>query len=362
MIRNMRELVIDGRSINDNEPCYVVAEIGNNHMGKIDIAKKMIAKAKNCGADAVKFQKRNNKALMTAELYNKDYDNRNSFGPTYGAHREALEFGWDDYVELVRYSKEIGITFFATPFDAPSVDFLMELDVPAFKIASADLTNLPMLEKVARLGLPTIISTGGATMDEVRAAYAVSGRYNPGNVAMLQCTAGYPTKHKELDLRVITTYRQEFPQAVIGLSSHDIGYAASVAALTLGARIVEKHFTLNRAWRGTDHSFSLEPADLRDLVKALKSAQSALGSPTKRCYDSEAGPMKKMRKKIVAARDMPEGHVLGAEDLDFKCPGNGISPDMAPTFVGKKLTRFVEEEMDITPDCVEGASECCEAS
>src|SRR4051794_30583969 len=215
----------------------------------------MFRVAEYCGADAVKLQKRENRSLFTDELFNKPYENENSFGMTYGAHREALEFGRDEYVELRSYASDLGLEFFATAFDRPSVDFLEDIGVPAYKVASADVTNLPLLRHLAGTGKPMILSTGGATLADVRRAHDTL-RSDGADVAILQCTAGSPAAWEELDLRVIETYRTTFPRSVVGLSSHDNGIAMPLAAYMLGARIVEKHFTLDRAMRGSDHSFS----------------------------------------------------------------------------------------------------------
>jgi sialic acid synthase len=347
-----RALVIDGREISADSDCYVIAEIGHNHQGSVDQAKLLFAEAKRCGADAVKLQKRDNRSLYTDEYYNRPYDNENSFGPTYGAHREALEFGRDEYLELQAYAAQIDITFFATAFDFASVDFLAELDMPAFKVASGDLTNTPLLRYVAEVGKPVIFSTGAGTLDDVRRAYDTVAAITP-EVAVLQCTAGYPAEWEELDLGVIGTYRQLFDGAVVGFSSHDNGIAMAVAAFVLGARIVEKHFTLNRAMKGTDHSFSLEPVGLTKMVRDLRRTRLALGDGLKRMYPSEAEPALKMGKKLVAAADLPAGHVLRAEDVAFKSPNDGIPPYELDRLVGLVLRHPVGRDTALTYELVE---------
>jgi N-acetylneuraminate synthase/sialic acid synthase len=271
-------------------------------------------------------------------MYEKPYDNENSFGATYGEHREALEFGRDEYLELQHYARELGITFFATAFDIPSADFLADLDMPAYKVASGDLRNIPLLQHVASFGKPVLVSTGGATMGDVERAYATVMAINP-RLGILQCTAGYPAAFEELDLRVITSYRERFPDAVVGLSGHDNGIAMGPVAYVLGARVVEKHFTFNRAAKGTDHSFSLEPVGLRKLVRDLQRVRSALGDGVKKVYPSEQGPILKMSKKLVAARDLPTGHVLKPEDVALKSPGDGLPPHMLDVVVGRTLLR-----------------------
>ena len=204
-------LTIDSVDVHDDSACYVIAEIGHNHQGSLEQAMELMAAAKECGADAVKTQKRHNATLYTRAFYGKPYENENSFGATYGEHREALEFGRDEYVELRRYAAEIGITFFATAFDFASADFLAELDMPAYKIASGDLTNTPLLRYVAEIGKPIIFSTGGGTLDDVLRAYEAVAEVND-NVAILQCTAGYPADWEQLDLRVISSFAELLPE------------------------------------------------------------------------------------------------------------------------------------------------------
>jgi N-acetylneuraminate synthase/sialic acid synthase len=342
----MRQLTIQGVTIDDESPCYVIAEIGHNHQGSLEKCKELFRAAREAGAHAVKLQKRENRSLYTREMYDRPYDNENSFGATYGAHREALEFGLKEYVELQRYAREIGVCFFATAFDIPSADFLAGLDMPAYKIASGDLRNIPLLQHVARFGKPMIVSTGGATMADVERAYEAIIPINK-QLCILQCTAGYPAAFEELDLAVITTYRDRFPEVVIGLSSHDNGIAMAPAAYVLGARVVEKHFTLNRAAKGTDHPFSLEPVGLRKLVRDLQRVRAALGDGSKKVYQSEEGPIEKMSKKLVAARDLPRGHVLRREDLAVKSPGDGLPPYMIDEIIGRTLLRALRADEPI---------------
>ena len=343
----IRQLVIDSCTINDESDCYVIAEIGHNHQGSLEKAKAMFHAAKECGVNAVKLQKRNNRVLYTRAMFDSPYDNENSFGETYGLHREALEFNRDQYIELQRYATELGLTMFSTAFDFPSADFLAELDMPAFKIASGDLVNIPLLKYIARFGKPMVISTGGSTMEDVQRAFDTVMPINP-NFCLLQCTANYPADPEEMNLRVISTLRDCYKDTVIGLSDHQNGIAMAVVAYTLGARVIEKHFTMNRAWRGTDQAFSLEPAGMRRMVRDLQRSRVALGDGNKRPIPVEQRPMIKMRKKLVAARDLPAGTRLAEADVAFKSPGDGLPPYELVNMIGKVICRDLKEDENIT--------------
>jgi len=350
-------LVINGTRIADDSPCYVIAEIGNNHQGDIVKAKELFRRAKECGASAVKLQKRDNRALFTSAAFERPYDNENSFGPTYGLHREALELNLGEFRELKRYAEqEVGIDFFSTAFDVPSADLLAELDIPVFKVASSDLTNLPLLKHIARLGKPMIVSTGGGTMEDVERAYEAIAPIND-QVCLLQCTSSYPAEPIDLDLGVIQTFRARFPDTVIGFSGHDNGIAMPLVAYVLGARVVEKHFTLNRAWKGTDHAFSLEPVGLRKLVRDLRRTREALGDGLKKRHPSELAGITKMAKSLVAARDLTAGHVLTRDDLALKCPGGGLPPYELERVLGRRLTAAIAEDDGITLEVLEASAQ-----
>jgi sialic acid synthase len=352
-----RSLTVDGFEIHDGADCYVIAEIGHNHQGSVEQAKAMFTVVKDCGANAVKLQKRSNRTLYTREFFDQPYDNEFSFGETYGEHREALELDRDDYVELRRYASEIGLTFFATPFDFESADFLAEVDVPAYKIASADLVNTPLLRHVASFGKPMFLSTGGATDEAVDRAVDTVRPLNE-QLCILQCTAAYPCETEDLNLRVIATLRERYPELVIGLSDHQNGISMALVAYMLGARVIEKHFTLNHAWKGTDHAFSLMPEGLRKLVRDLRRVPVALGDGVKRPLPVEAKPLEKMGKKLVAARDLEQGHVLEAADIAIKSPADGgLPPYELDRLVGRRLRRSVAFEDFVTFDDVEPLSE-----
>jgi len=348
-----RTLTIDSFEISDTSDCYVIAEIGHNHQGELDTAKEMFLAAKECGVNAVKLQKRDNRSLYTKEIYDGPYTSRASYGETYGKHREYLEFELEEYQELIRFAREHGITFFSTAFDFNSADFLEELDMPAFKMASGDLTNTPLLEHVAKFQKPMIISTGGGTLEDVKRAYDAIMPINQ-QLCIMQCTAGYPAEFEELNLSVITTFREHFPDVVVGLSSHDSGIAMAVVGYVLGARVVEKHFTLNRALRGSDHAFSLERPGIRRMVRDLQRTRLALGDGVKRQYPSEVKPLYKMGKKLVAAKQLSKGHILRREDIGIKSPNDGLPPYELDDVIGKTTTRGLAEDENIMYEDLSG--------
>ena len=353
----MLELVVDGRVIARDGPAYVIAEIGHNHQGEVEKAKALVRAARECGADAVKLQKRDNAQLYTRALYDAPYDNEHSFGRTYGEHREALELSAAEWLELREFSREEGITLFGTVFDEPSADFLHELDLPAFKIASGDLTNTPLLRHVAALGRPIFLSTGGGTMEDVERAVDTILPLN-AQLCVMQCTAAYPCEVEELNLGVIESYRERFPDLVIGLSDHQSGIAMSLVGYMLGARVIEKHFTLNHAWKGSDHAFSLMPEGMRRLVRDLHRVPDAVGDGVKRPLASEARPLEKMGKKLVATRDLPVGHVLTADDLVARSPADGgLPPYELDDLLGRRLTRPLMVEQALVLDDVEPVAE-----
>jgi sialic acid synthase len=351
------ELQVNGRRIADDEPAYVIAEIGHNHQGDVEKAKELIHAAKECGADAIKLQKRDNRRLFTRAFFDSPYDNENSFGATYGEHREALELSKSDWFELSRYSREHDMQFVAAAFDEPSADLLAELDVDAFKFASGDLLNVPFLRYVAGFDKPLFLSTGGGTLEDIDRAVEAILPIN-SKLCVLHCTASYPADVEDLNLSVIPTLRDRYPDLVIGLSDHHNGIAMAPVAYMLGARAFEKHFTLNHAWKGTDHAYSLMPDGMRRFVRDLHRVPIALGDGVKRRLPSEDRPLEKMGKKLVAARDLPVGHVLAAGDIVAKSPADGgLAPYELDRLLGLRLVRSLAFEQDVSLGDVDLAEE-----
>jgi len=334
---------LKNKVITRESPPFVIAEIGNNHQGELATAIEMVKTAKLCGADAVKFQKRHNKSLYTKALYDQVYDNPDSFGVTYGAHREAIELDEAEFIELKKYCEDIGIEFMCTAFDFKSVDFLESIGISSFKIASGDLHSLHFLEHVAKFGKPMFVSTGAATLEDVHRAYDTIKQHND-QICIMQCTATYPADYHMLNLNVIKTYLKEFPDAVVGYSGHDWGILAPSVARILGATVFEKHFTLNRALKGTDHKFSLEPPGLQKVVRDLKRVDMALGTHAKTVHDSEKNVKRKMGKSIYYAKNLKAGAIITKDNITIKCPFDGISASEFKHFIGKKLLVDVKED------------------
>jgi N-acetylneuraminate synthase len=277
--------------IGKGEPTFTIAEIGINHNGDLNVAKQLILAAKQAGFDAVKFQKRN-PDVSTPENQ-KNILRETPWGEmTYLDYKKRIEFGESEYSEIAKYCSELGIVWFASPWDPDSVDFLELQGVPIYKVASASVTDLELLAKIRKSGKPVILSTGMSTMDEISSAIeALEGC----DVALMQATSSYPMKNEEANLRAMATLEQVFGKPV-GYSGHEVGIQISIAAVALGAVAVERHVTLDRAMWGTDQSASLEPAGMQKLIRDIRIVESSLGDGTKRIFESEIVPREKLRR------------------------------------------------------------------
>ncbi|WP_141731824.1 N-acetylneuraminate synthase family protein [Oligoflexus tunisiensis] len=327
-------------------PCYVIAEIGHNHQGDMGQAIKMIRHAGECGVQAVKFQKRNNQELFTPQFFHSPYRSSASFGPTYGLHREALEFDFDQYRALKDCAESLGLDFLVTPFDNASVDFCEQLGVVAYKVASADLTNIPLIEFIARLGKPLLISTGAATLADVDRAYECLMRFEV-DFCFLHAVAMYPTPADKLNLSRISLLKKRYPRIAVGYSCHGKGTLPGVLARSLGAMVLEKHFTLDRQLKGTDHAFSLEPNELRQQVEELRATDLALQARRDNDLQEQEPARIKMAKSIYARTAIPAGTRLTEEHLCLKSPGIGLAPYHFHEVCHKILNRNLEQDEPI---------------
>ena len=327
----------------NKDKLFVIAEIGNNHKGSVTIAKKMFLEAKNAGADAVKLQKRSNKNLYIKNMYDQIYDHPNSYAKTYGLHRDFLEFNRKQYLELKNYAKKLKIEFLCTPFDFESVDFLESIKVQAYKIASADLINTPLQKYIAKKNKPIFMSTGGGNFKDIERAYKNIIKYNK-KLSILHCTASYPASLNEMNLAVIKELKKKYKKINIGLSDHENGIDAATIAYMLGARVFEKHFTLDRSWKGTDHAFSLEPQGLSKMIRNLKRIPLMIGSKNKKLLKSEKKPLLKMQKSIYAKTDLKKGTKLSIQNLILKSPGGGFKPYELFKLVNRTLKKDIYKE------------------
>ncbi len=332
------EIVIAGRAVGPGHPPYVIAEMSGNHNGDLSRALALVEAAKAAGADAVKLQ------TYTADTITIDHDGpgfRIEGGLWHGRslhdlYREAhTPWKWHD--ALFAKGREIGITVFSSPFDPTAVDFLESLDAPAYKIASFEAVDLPLIEKAAATGKPVIISTGMADEIEIADALAAARKGSAGGVALMHCVSGYPTPVAEANLRTMPDIARRFG-AVTGLSDHTLGTAVAVAAVALGASLVEKHFTLGRADGGPDADFSLEPDELAALCRGCRDAYAALGEITYTRKSSEE-PNKVFRRSLYVVCDVAKGERLSAENVRSIRPGFGIAPKHLPEVLGRRATR-----------------------
>jgi sialic acid synthase SpsE len=285
--------ISDNRSVGKNELPFIIAEIGNNHNGNLDLAKEMLKICKKINVDAVKFQVKDIETAFSKELLDKPYTGPNSFGKTYREHKEALEFSKDELKVIYDYARELGIICFATPFDVKSVNVLEELDNPIYKIASFHVTDLELIESIAKTSKPIILSTGMSSIEEIDVAVKKIREFHD-KLIILQCTSCYPTEDEDVNLRVIPTLEKRY-ECPIGFSSHERGVAITSASVAMGATIIERHFTLDRTMKGPDHASSIEESGMELVVKRAKRLFIALGSNEKKVLDSELDNRKKFR-------------------------------------------------------------------
>lgn len=341
---------IGERTIGPGHPCFVIAEAGVNHNGSLDLARRLIDAAIIAGANAVKFQTFRADRIATRDAPKAEYQKRAS-----GASESQLdmlrrlELSLEDHRALATDCASGGITFLSSPFDEESADLLEDLGVPAFKVPSGELTNLPFLCYLARKARPLIISTGMATLSEVRVAVDAVRNAGCTEMALLQCTSSYPADPADSNLRAMATMASAFG-VPIGYSDHTVGNEVALAAVALGACIVEKHFTLDRLLPGPDHLASAEPAGFAALVSGIRSVEAALGDGEKRPTASEFDTARVARRSLVAATTIPQGSPLTPEMVAARRPGTGLAPSRLPEILGRRAVREIPEATVLKPD------------
>lgn len=338
----MRSVKIGNKTIGDGEAVFVIAEAGVNHNGSLDLAIKLVDAAKDAGADAVKFQAYKTDHLVTREAQKAEYQKKVGKSNSQYDLLKKLELGESEIRELFHYSQKKGIIFLASAFDVESVELLDQIGVSAFKVASGEITNFPLLECIAEKQKPVIISTGMSSLSEIEEAVSVFTAKGCKDIILLHCVTSYPAKFENLNLKRISFLRQHF-DFPIGFSDHTIGTVTPVAAVSLGAVLIEKHLTLDKCLDGPDHSASLEPSEFKQMVYDIRVTEKALVDSTDRSVEEEE--IKKLvRKSIVAKGLITKGTIISEGMLDFKRPGTGLSPQFLDKVIGKYA------KCDIAPD------------
>lgn len=335
---------LNGRCIGPGEPPFVIAEIGSNHNGDTDLALSLIDAAQECGVDAVKFQSWSKSSLISSAEYarNTRYS-ADAISSGLAEEVEQYQLSPAQHHQVAAHCHRRGVLFLSSVFSPFEVDLVDRLGAPAFKIASMDVNNLPLLACVARHHKPVLVSTGMATLGEIERALAVLRAEGAGPVVLLHCVSTYPTPPADVNLRNIATLLHTF-DVPVGYSDHALGTAVPIAAVALGACVLEKHFTLDRALTGWDHAISADPTEMRALVEGAREAFLALGSHLRAVGTTELEKRKTFRRRLVAARALSRGARLTPADVDFKRPGTGIAPDELEYVVGRTLA------CDLGPD------------
>lgn len=339
---------LNGIKVGNDFKTQLIGEIGQNHNGNIDLAKKMIDMCYLCNVKFVKFQKRDISTEFTKEAYNKPYVNKNSFGDIYGKHREFLEFDKSEHMELKKYANSKGLIYFCTPCDIPSLKLMEEIDCPFYKVASRDITNIPLLEEMGKIGKPVIISTGMAEYEDIDLALKTLNL--PSNkVIIMQCTSEYPCPPENCNLNVITSLKNRYDN-VIGFSDHSTGILAATLSVVMGANIIEKHITLDRCMKGTDQIGSLEFEGLNKLMKYINDVPLYLGSSEKKVNDNVSCSKIKLMKSLTSTRNINKGETLTEEMICLKCPGDGILWKNRKLIVGRQAKYNISEDTTLAED------------
>ena len=328
---------------------FIIAEAGVNHNGSLEIAKKMIEVAKECGADAVKFQTFKAENVISKFAPKAEYQKQTTGESESQLEMvKKLELYFQDFIELKNYCDKIGIIFMSTPFDFESIDFLNSIGMEIFKIPSGEITNLPYLEKIGRLNKKVVLSTGMADLGEIEDALdiLIQSGTKKENITVLHCNTEYPTPYEDVNLRAMLAIEEAF-KVNVGYSDHTLGIEIPIAAVALGATVIEKHFTLDRTMEGPDHKASLEPKELKEMITAIRNVEKALGDGIKKPSKSELKNITVVRKHIIAKRDIRKGELFSKENLTVKRTGKeGVSPMRWYELIGKKSPReFQKDEM-----------------
>lgn len=337
---------LGNREVKDYGVPYIIAEIGANHNGDMGLARKMIDSAKACGCDAIKFQSWTPDSLVAQEEYDRNQQYDDSPKKHFGSLKEMVEKYYlrpEQHIELKEYCDNAEIAFFSTPFSIEEADFLEELKVPFYKIASMDVNNLLLLKHIAKKNKPIIMSTGMATLSEIENAVKTIEDEGNHQIILLHCISIYPPAYEDINLNNIPMLGQTFGYPV-GFSDHTIGISMPLASVALGSCVIEKHFTLDKDLPGWDHEVSANPEEMKVIVEESRNIVNALGTYRRVVGKAEEEKKIKFRRSVVAGKDLKKGHILTIEDLAFKRPGTGIQPDETTYVIGRKLKRKLSSD------------------
>jgi N,N'-diacetyllegionaminate synthase len=343
-----KKIYIGNHAVGENEPCYVIAEAGVNHNGDPDLAKLLIDAAVQSGADAIKFQTFKTESVVT-HLAEKAPYQKIATGCNESQYEliRKLELSYDVFLELKRYTERKKIEFLSTPFDVESVDFLDEIGVSSFKIPSGEINNYALLKYISQKHKTIILSTGMSTLGEVEQAIRVIAGEGNTDIILLHCVTNYPANMEDVNLRAMDTMHHAFGYPV-GYSDHTLGIVIPIAAVSRGACVIEKHFTLDKDLPGPDHKASLEPRELKRMIIAIREVEVALGSGIKTPSLSEIENKKTIRRSIVAAKDIQKNAIITSDSLTTKRPGTGITPDFLSMIIGSHTTRKIKKDEILT--------------
>lgn len=341
--------LINGRRVGRGEPCYVIAEAGVNHNCDVQLGYRLIETAAEAGADAIKFQSYEASKIATRAAPRYWVETQDPQGTQWDTFDKLDKLSERDFKALLGHAQQVGITAFSTPFDDGAVDFLAGLGVPAFKIASADLTCHGLIERAARVGKPMILSTGTSTLGEVEEALEVCRRAGNPEVVLLHCTLKYPCPPEGINLRMMEHLMRAFPEVPVGLSDHSLGISVPQAAVALGACMIEKHYTVDKTLPGSpDHHLSVDPADMKAMVAGIRTVERAMGKAVKGLEPLEAEAWRYARRSLTSAVAIPRGTRIGREMLTYKRPGTGISPRFLDLVVGRLASTDIPEDTTLT--------------
>lgn len=337
--------------ISYSAPCYIIAEIGVNHGGDVELCRQLIDEAKNVGANAVKFQTFKAETLVSPGTQKVNYQ-KSTTDPNESHYEmiKSLEFSEKDHFEMFEYCRSIGIDFISTPYDVASVDFLERLGVEIYKTASADLVDHLLHERLIETGKPILMATGMASLAEIEATYLLYKRRNAQNrIILMHCVSNYPCQDASVNIKVLNTLKTAF-DGYVGYSDHSVGSEAAILAIGFGVKVIEKHFTLNKGLKGPDHKASSDPKEMEVYISSIRRAELMLGSSVKEIQSEEVQMSQVSRKSLFAAKDLKEGDVLSLDDIKSLRPGTGILPIYYKEYIGKKILKQISINTMLSKD------------